>query len=143
MNRRGFLGALGGAAVAGPSAGKAVAQGIASSGLNAAPIAASGQLYSYDPNIRSDPKQGWAKGILSMWKQSCGPSYSTNDVYMDCDLRALKSVSLTAKVQISARKQHEKNLRAQLKAFSDETGLSFLGLSEDVLLKQLKEFAGE
>jgi hypothetical protein len=142
MNRRGFLGALSGAAVAGPRAGKAVAQGIASSGINAAPIAASGKLYSYDPNIR-DPKQEWAQSILRMLKRVDTPSYSTNDVYMDCDLRALKSVSLTAKVQISARKQHENNLRAQLKAFSDETGLSFLGLSEDALLKQLKEFAGE
>lgn len=143
MNRRGFLGALGGAAVAGPSAGQAMVQGIASSGLNAAQIAGSGLRYAGNTNSRYDPKQDWAQRILRMLKRVDTPSYSTNDIYMDCDLRALKSVSLTAKVQISARRQHENNLRAELKAFSDETGLSFLGLSEDALLKQLKEFACE
>lgn len=137
--RRGFLGLLGGGAVAGPSALKGAMADVAVSDVAGAGIR-SGDLTC--GSASSDGGDWRAAEILRILQGKVGPT--TYHAHMDTypDIEALKSTSLSFR----ARKIREKNIDAavaeQVRLFIRERGLNLVGMTEETLLTIIKKAAG-
>lgn len=123
MKRRGFLGFLGGAAVAGPSmAQHAVAQGIEAMALPVLPfggpegyptggmgIDASGRPYDHAEWLRDRITQ--VMGISEEERRDRINGW--NVVSLDPDLAVNRSFSLAAKVQMQKRRNFERSIASE------------------------------
>lgn len=140
MNRRGFLGALGGAAVGTPAALKsAIAKGSAER-LSNIP---SGVL-GYSNACPESHRGSWrAHDVLRLLRPESQPSRSR--VHQDRyeDIECLVSVSRSHKSRMTAERERQSQLEFAVAEFIAEQKLDWVGLTEETVIRLAKKAAGE
>jgi len=133
MKRRGFLGLLGGAAVAGPKVAADVGQSLTSRALGQQGLASYGwKAYSgYDTTTAEDPGDWRPSRIAEIKKMLLGVDSEDDkrDFYEKANLRnmtaekdimALHSVSNTSKIRMFSAKQRKFQREQQRRSLLDE-----------------------
>ena len=140
-SRRGFLGLIGGGAVAGPGALKKAMANATASKLASVPTV---QEVPVGYSNAVEASGSWrAQEILQLIQPRREASFVPAHECWFADVRALKSVSETAKCQIQMRRRREIELANCLSEFIKEKRLDLVGLTEDSLLSIIKKAAGE
>jgi len=114
VDRRGFMGLMGGAAVAGKGALKSAATKVAGIGVPGLyPPTKSPDLRGESYEVAEEHRLEYVKklaGVLPRWKEREFERWSKNVYTIDPDIYALKSMSLTRMVQ-AQRKRNFENMK--------------------------------
>ncbi|MBO6755458.1 MAG: hypothetical protein JJ902_03975 [Roseibium sp.] len=138
--RRGFMGLLGGGAVAGPSA---IKKALASAPLK------QGSAFFNMPSESTPASYGLecnglgARGIMNFMSSGPGVARQTNYAEFDADIAALKSISLGHKIRMQNQRDYDRRLSEKIQRFLEQKNLNWIGLSEDTILALIKQEAGE
>ncbi|MGV2975666.1 hypothetical protein AB1P65_09435 [Roseibium alexandrii] len=137
MNRRGFLGAMGGAAIGTPAALKSA---IAKGSAGVVPNAGIGLETSC---VGNGPGSWRANDVLRLLSPSRRPAKSNYHENKFEDVECLVSVSRSHKSRMTSELERQLALEHAVADFIREQKLDWAGLTEETVIRLAKKVAGE